>query len=68
MDEAPTDEFSVQHINWFGLFLIVLGVGWLGGMLGWFAFSWKWAGPLALIALGMMMVLGKGRHRRHWSR
>jgi hypothetical protein len=59
------EEFSLRDVNWMGLFLVVLGVLWLGGMMGWIRFDWRWAGPLALIAVGCMMLLGRGRHRRH---
>ncbi|HEX2065565.1 MAG TPA: hypothetical protein VHI93_02015 [Candidatus Thermoplasmatota archaeon] len=62
MDE-PGERFSMRHVNWWGLFLIVLGVGWLGGMLGWFDFDWRWAGPIALIAVGCGMLFGRSRRR-----
>ncbi|MEA3203406.1 MAG: hypothetical protein QOI63_1081 [Thermoplasmata archaeon] len=65
MDGQPADEsFSLRHVNWLGLFLIVLGVGWLGGLMGWFRFDWRWAGPFALIAVGCGMLFGRQRRRR----
>lgn len=59
--------FSVRDVSWFGLVLVLLGVAWLGGMLGWWRFNWSWAGPIALIAVGLCMTFGRRRWRhRRW--
>jgi hypothetical protein len=46
-----------------GLFVLFLGVGWLGGEMDWWRFSWALAGPVALILAGLGMVLGWARRR-----
>jgi cell wall-active antibiotic response 4TMS protein YvqF len=48
--------FEWSNFNPWGLFVVVLGVGWLGNQMGWFAFDWSAVGPLALIFAGLMMV------------
>jgi hypothetical protein len=66
MEEKPIsgeEPFRMRHVNWWGLFLIALGVGWLGDKLGWYRFDWSIAGPLALILVGVGMVFGR---RRRW--
>jgi hypothetical protein len=49
-----------------GLFILVLGIGWLGGETGWWRFDWSWAGPLALIFVGLSMVVSWGMRRSRW--
>ncbi len=46
-----------------GGFIVVVGLWWLLGELGVVPFNWSWAGPVALIAVGLSMVLRqRGRH------
>lgn len=69
-DPRPDERHDDDHDHWgrhrhgwgprafpiWGLFLLVLGVGWLGGEAGWWRFDWGFAGPLALIFVGIAMV------------
>ncbi len=61
MDEKP-EGASWRDFNWWGLFLVLLGLGWLGGMLNWFEFNWAWAGAIAIIIVGLGMMFGRRRH------
>ena len=47
--------------NWSGLFLLLLGVAWLGDTMHWWTFNWTMVGPLALIFAGFMVFIGRKR-------
>jgi hypothetical protein len=73
MDEGPPPPHWNRHwrhgwggprFPWVGLFLIALGAWWLLGKLGYVEFDWGYAGPLALIAVGLGMVLNRIPRRR----
>jgi hypothetical protein len=46
-----------------GLFMVVIGVGWLGGEVGWWTFNWEFAGPLAIIFVGVSMMVAWAMRR-----
>jgi uncharacterized membrane protein len=47
-----------------GLFLLVIGLGWLGSDLGWWNFDIPWA-PLVLILFAISLIVGWGwRYRQ----
>lgn len=50
-----------SSFNWWGLFLLLMGVAWLGEEVGWWTFNWSMVGPLALVFAGFMLFLGRGR-------
>lgn len=68
------DGCDCGHHNWhghgygrfpvWGLFLLFLGVGWLGGEMGWWDFRWSLAGPVAIIIVGLGMLLAWSRGRK----
>lgn len=47
--------------NWWGLFLLLMGVAWLGETMSWWTFNWSMVGPLALVFAGFMLFIGRGR-------
>ena len=50
-----------SSFNWWGLFLLMMGVAWLGEEVGWWTFNWSMVGPLALVFAGIMLFIGRGR-------
>jgi hypothetical protein len=50
-----------SSFNWWGLFLLMMGVAWLGEEVGWWTFNWSMVGPLALVFAGLMLFIGRGR-------
>jgi hypothetical protein len=44
----------------FGAFVLVLGVNWLGHDMGWWSFSLPWI-PLLVILAGIAIILRAGR-------
>ena len=53
-----------SSFNWWGLFLLMMGVAWLGEEVGWWTFNWSMVGPLALVFAGVMLFIGRaGRHK-----
>lgn len=44
----------------FGIFILAMGVSWLGNDIGWWKFNLPWF-PLAIVLLGIAMIIG-------WSR
>lgn len=55
-------QFDLSNFNWWGLFILLIGVAWLGDTMGWWTFEWSMMGPIALIFAGIMVVFGrKGR-------
>lgn len=51
--------FDLSHFNWWGLFILMMGVAWLGDNMHWWTFNWSMLGPLALIFAGVMVVFGR---------
>jgi membrane-bound ClpP family serine protease len=49
-----------SSFNWWGLFLLMMGVAWLGEEVGWWTFNWSMVGPLALVFAGLMLFIGRG--------
>lgn len=49
-------EFDLANINWWGLFLLLIGVAWLGDTMGWWTFNWSMMGPLTLVFAGVMIL------------
>ena len=48
-----------SSFNWWGLFLLLMGVAWLGEEVGWWTFNWSMVGPLALIFSGVMVFISR---------
>jgi hypothetical protein len=53
--------FDWAAFNWWGLFLLMLGVAWLGDTMHWWTFNWTMVGPLALIFAGFMVLVGRSK-------
>lgn len=49
---------------WVGLFMVVLGTWWLLGKMGYLEFDWGYAGPIALIAVGIGILVNRIPRRR----
>lgn len=47
-----------------GVFLVILGIWWLGAAADFWTFSWAYAGPLALIAAGGGMIVAWAGKRK----
>lgn len=58
---AGTRTFDWSSVNWWGLFLLLLGVAWLGDTMSWWAFQWSMVGPLALVFSGFIVLFGRKR-------
>lgn len=48
------------RFNVWGLFLVIFGVWWFLGETERVPFEWSWVGPLAIVAVGVSMMLGRG--------
>lgn len=44
--------------------MVVLGTWWLLGKMGYVEFDWGYAGPFALIALGLGILINRMKWRR----
>ncbi len=55
--------FDWANINWWGLFIVVLGVAWLGDNMKWWVFNWSMVGPIALVFAGVMMLFTQQKRR-----
>jgi hypothetical protein len=55
--------FDWASVNWWGLFIVVLGVAWLGDNMKWWHFEWSMVGPIALVFAGVMMTFQSQRRR-----
>jgi hypothetical protein len=55
-------QFDLSSFNWWGLFILLIGVAWLGDNMNWWTFEWSMVGPIALIFAGVMVVFGR-KHR-----
>lgn len=53
-----------RRFPWFALFLLALGVLWLGREAGWWAFETKWILPVLLICIGVAAIMNWATHRR----
>lgn len=53
--------FDWSTVNWWGLFLLMLGVAWLGDTMNWWTFEWSMVGPLALVFSGFIILFGRKR-------
>ncbi|MEK6975188.1 MAG: DUF5668 domain-containing protein [Candidatus Thermoplasmatota archaeon] len=53
--------FDWSSFNWWGLFILIIGVLWLGDELEWFNFDWSMMAPIALVFAGIMAFLPKRR-------
>ena len=53
--------FDLANINWWGLFLLLIGVAWLGDTMGWWVFNWSMMGPLTLVFAGVMILFTRRR-------
>jgi len=49
------------RFNVWGVFLVVLGLGWLLDDLGIVSLHGGWIGPLAIITAGAAVLIGRGR-------
>ncbi len=58
---ATSPRYDWGSFNWWGLFLLMIGVAWLGDEMGWFAFDWSMMGPLALVFAGAMAIFTRRR-------
>jgi hypothetical protein len=48
--------------NWWGLFMVLIGILWLGDGMGWFKFNWSMMAPIALVFAGVMALIPRRRH------
>ncbi len=53
--------FDWSTVNWWGLFLLLLGMAWLGDTMNWWSFEWSMVGPLALVFAGFIILFGRKR-------
>jgi hypothetical protein len=58
---ASDRSFDLSNINWWGFFLLLIGIAWLGDTMNWWTFNWSMTGPLALVFAGIMLVFGRKR-------
>jgi hypothetical protein len=58
---GATKTFDWSTVNWWGLFLLMLGVAWLGDTMHWWTFNWQMVGPLALVFAGFIVLFGRTR-------
>lgn len=56
-----TKTFDWSTVNWWGLFLLLLGIAWLGDTMKWWTFNWTMVGPLALVFAGFIVLFGRKR-------
>lgn len=56
-----TGTFDWSSFNWWGLFILIIGVLWLGDEMGWFNFDWSMMAPIALVFAGIMAFIPKRR-------
>ena len=61
---GPSWGWRRRRFPWFALFLLTLGVLWLGREAGWWAFETKWILPILLICLGAAAIINWATHRR----
>lgn len=53
--------YDWTSFNWWGLFILVIGVLWLGDEMGWFNFKWEMMAPLSLVFAGIMAFMPRRR-------
>lgn len=53
--------FDWAGFNWWGLFILIIGVVWLGDEMGWFNFDWSMMAPLSLVFAGIMAFVPRRR-------
>lgn len=53
--------FDWASFNWWGLFILIIGVLWLGDEMSWFNFKWEMMAPLSLVFAGIMAFMPKRR-------
>ncbi len=58
---SSSPSFDWGKVNWWGLFIVVLGVAWLGDNMGWWTFEWSMVGPIALVFAGIMMLFAQAK-------
>ena len=54
-----TKTMDWASFNWWGLFLLLVGIAWLGDSMGWWRFDWSMVGPLTLVFAGIMIFVGR---------
>lgn len=52
---------DLAGFNWWGLFMVIVGVLWLADMQHWFTFNWSIIAPLALMFAGVMAFVQRRR-------
>jgi hypothetical protein len=61
--------WNIFWMNWWALAIVVVGILWLAGDLGYIKFDWSLAGPIFVIIFGLGMLFGGWRRRmwrQHW--
>jgi hypothetical protein len=53
---------DLSAFNWWGLFLVIVGVLWLADKQGWLKFDWSIIAPLFLVFAGIMAFMPRRRH------
>ena len=53
--------FDWGNFNWWGLFILTVGILWMGDEMGWFAFDWSMMAPLSLVFAGIMAFMPRRR-------
>ena len=53
---------DLGSFNWWGLFMVVVGILWLADKQGWLKFDWSIIAPLALVFAGIMAFMPRRRH------
>lgn len=58
---AQRTGFDWSNFNWWGLFILTIGVLWMGDEMQWFNFDWSLMAPLSLVFAGIMAFMPKRR-------
>jgi hypothetical protein len=58
---TQTKGYDWAGFNWWGLFILIIGVLWLADEMDWFAVEWKLMAPFALVFAGIMAFVPRRR-------
>ena len=56
-----TGSFDWANFNWWGLFILAVGVLWMGDEMGWFTVKWSLTPPIVLVFAGIMAFMPRRR-------
>jgi len=68
MDNQPPPPYAQwgPTFSWFGFILVTIGLLWLLGKMGYLRVNPDYLAPLALIAVGILLMASRAKRRKRW--